>query len=49
MAVVLYDESQITPFQKEYREFSFNEHKVKIKQNWRDIGVAAVVWDAVSA
>ncbi len=48
MAVVLYDESQLTPFHKEYREFSFKEHRVKIKQNWRDIGVAAVVWDAVS-
>ena len=48
MAVVLYDEEKLTPFQKELREFQFKNIKVSIKQKWNEIGVAAVVWDAVS-
>ena len=49
MAVVLYDEANLTPFQKELREFQFNGLKVSIRQNWKEVGVAAVVWDAVSS
>ena len=48
MAVVLYDEANLTPFQKEVREFQFSGIKVSIRQNWKEVGVAAVVWDAVS-
>ena len=47
MAVVLYDETKLTPFQKEVREFHFGDISISIKQNWKDVGVAAVVWDAV--
>ena len=49
MAVVLYDEANLTPFQKELREFQFSGLKVSIRQNWKEVGVAAVVWDAVSS
>ena len=47
MAVVLYDEANLTPFQKEIRKFKFGDISISIKQNWKDVGVAAVVWDAV--
>ncbi len=47
MAVVLYDESGLSPFHKNLRDFDLGEIKISIKQNWKDIGVAAVVWEAV--
>lgn len=47
MAVVLYDETLLTPFQKDSRQFTFDGIDVSIKQNWKEVGVAAVVWDAV--
>ena len=48
LAVVLYDESKVTPFHQKEREFVFGEHKIVITQDWGQLGVAAVVWDAVS-
>ncbi len=48
MALVLYDESRVLPFHKDERNFIFGDHKIVIRQNWRDVGIAAVVWDAVS-
>ena len=48
MALVLYDESVISPFHKENRSFWFGDIQVDIAQDWKNAGVAAVVWDAVS-
>lgn len=47
-ALVLYDETFLTPFQKEERTFNFVQRKLTIPQDWGSLGVAAVVWDAVS-
>lgn len=52
MAVMLYDESIISPFHKTERLFRFgrgkDEFQVRIQQDWKDGGVAAVVWESVS-
>ncbi len=48
LAVVPYDETHLLSFHKEKRELVFGLHSVTIKQNWRNGGVAGVVWDAVS-
>ena len=48
MAVVLYNEESILPMHKSERRFQFAGREIKIQQNWSELGVAAVVWDAVS-
>ena len=35
-------------FRKETKRFTFVGREIVIKQKWEEIGVAAVVWDAVS-
>lgn len=45
-ALVLYDETFLTPFQKDERTFNFVQRKLTIPQDWGNLGVAAVVWDA---
>ena len=48
MALVLYDENAVSPLFKTQRTFNFSGKEVVVKQNWQDVGIAAVVWDAVS-
>ena len=48
LSVVAYDENNVSNLYRNIRNFTFDEHTISIEQNWRDIGVAAVVWDAVS-
>ncbi|XP_069107770.1 protein N-lysine methyltransferase METTL21A-like [Argopecten irradians] len=45
-AVVIYDESKISPFHKPNRKFLFVGKELVIKQDWEGLGIAAVVWDA---
>lgn len=47
-ALVPYDEKTLTvaDFYRDERRLQFAEFTVTINQNWRDIGVAAVVWEA---
>ena len=35
-------------FREETKSFTFVNKELVIKQKWEDLGVAAVVWDAVS-
>ena len=35
-------------FRSMHRDLHFHGLSVSVLQNWRDVGVAAVVWDAVS-
>ncbi|KAK6165491.1 hypothetical protein SNE40_022410 [Patella caerulea] len=46
LAVVLFDEKTLLPHQKKFRNFSFVGNPISIQQNWRGLGVAAVVWEA---
>ncbi|KAL6030327.1 hypothetical protein STEG23_023549, partial [Scotinomys teguina] len=49
MALVPYEESAwigLQKFHKPLATFSFANHTIQIRQNWRQLGVAAVVWDA---
>jgi len=50
LAVVPYDEKTLVvpDFYQDERRLQFGDFTVTISQNWRDVGVAAVVWDAVS-
>lgn len=53
MALVPYDESTaVLPALAKLRdssaEFHFANHSVRLTQDWNRLGVAAVVWDAVS-
>lgn len=48
MALVVYNEESVLPLYKAERVFNFVGRNIKIKQNWTRLGVAAVVWDAVS-
>lgn len=48
MAVVLYNEESVLPLHKRERTFKYCGQEITIKQDWSGIGVAAVVWDAVS-
>jgi len=50
LALVPYDEKILTvpDFYRDERRLQFAEFTVTLGQNWRDVGVAAVVWDAVS-
>ena len=47
MALVLYNEDSVLPFRKPERAFHFVNRDILIKQKWANLGVAAVVWDAV--
>jgi len=49
LALVPYDEKTlaIPDFYRDERRFRFGEFAVAVGQNWRDVGVAAVVWDSV--
>ncbi|XP_052605642.1 protein N-lysine methyltransferase METTL21A isoform X2 [Peromyscus californicus insignis] len=49
MALVPYEESAaigLQKFHKPLATFSFANHTIQIRQDWRQLGVAAVVWDA---
>ncbi|XP_007932936.1 protein N-lysine methyltransferase METTL21A [Orycteropus afer afer] len=49
MALVPYDEASemgLQKFHKPVATFSFANHTIHIRQDWRQLGVAAVVWDA---
>jgi len=52
LAVVPYDDTKIGHFHRTERKFVFEaegkKHEIIIHQNWQELGVAAVVWDAVS-
>lgn len=51
MALVPYEETAgmgLQKFHKPLATFSFANHRIQIRQDWRQLGVAAVVWDAVS-
>ena len=51
MALVPYEESAeigLQKFHKPLATFSFANHTIQIRQDWRQLGVTAVVWDAVS-
>lgn len=51
MALVPYEETALMGLQKFHKPlatFSFANHTIQIRQDWRQLGVAAVVWDAVS-
>ena len=47
-AVVAYDDSKVLDLHRKERSFQFGRHHVVIEQRWQTVGVAAVVWDAVS-
>ncbi|XP_054579448.1 protein N-lysine methyltransferase METTL21A isoform X1 [Eptesicus fuscus] len=49
MALVPYEETGgmgLQKFHKPLATFSFANHTIQIRQDWRQLGVAAVVWDA---
>ncbi|XP_069471692.1 protein N-lysine methyltransferase METTL21A [Ambystoma mexicanum] len=49
MALVPYDEAAAWGLQKFHQPaatFNFASHTIRIQQNWNQLGVAAVVWDA---
>uniref|UniRef100_A0A9L0T9M9 Methyltransferase 21A, HSPA lysine n=1 Tax=Equus caballus TaxID=9796 RepID=A0A9L0T9M9_HORSE len=50
MALVPYEEAAAVGLQKFHKPvatFSFADRTIRIRQDWRQLGVAAVVWDAV--
>ncbi|XP_077874029.1 protein N-lysine methyltransferase METTL21A isoform X2 [Ictidomys tridecemlineatus] len=49
MALVPYEETRgmgLQKFHQPLATFSFANHTIQIRQDWRQLGVAAVVWDA---
>ncbi|XP_066263321.1 protein N-lysine methyltransferase METTL21A-like isoform X1 [Branchiostoma lanceolatum] len=46
LAVVPYDEDKLSPFHLAERKFKLAGRELVIRQSWRELGVAAVVWDA---
>ncbi|XP_075036324.1 protein N-lysine methyltransferase METTL21A [Mixophyes fleayi] len=49
MALVLYDDgihSGLKRFHNSSATYNFVNHTIRIKQDWKDLGVSAVVWDA---
>lgn len=51
MALVPYDGNYLPVLSKLHNssaEFHFADHNVRLTQDWNQLGVAAVVWDAVS-
>lgn len=52
MALVPYVENVIpalSKLQNSSAQFHFANHDLRLAQDWKKLGVAAVVWDAVSA
>jgi len=47
-SLVIYNEEIIPSHHKPEKTFQFGDHRIQIKQNWADEGVAGIVWDAVS-
>lgn len=45
-ALMIYDESFVSPFHVGSRQFNFGGKTFSIQQSWGEGGVAAVVWDA---
>jgi len=51
MALVPYDENVLPALSKLHQtsaEFNLANHRIRLSQDWKRLGVAAVVWDAVS-
>ncbi|KAM9305271.1 protein N-lysine methyltransferase METTL21A [Gastrophryne carolinensis] len=49
MALVPYDDSILSGLQRFHNAsatYTFANHTIQIKQDWKELGVAAVVWDA---
>ncbi|XP_073501701.1 protein N-lysine methyltransferase METTL21A [Phyllobates terribilis] len=49
MALVPYDDHMLSGLKKFHNSsmtYTFSNHTIRIKQDWRELGVAAVVWDA---
>ncbi|XP_074168230.1 protein N-lysine methyltransferase METTL21A isoform X4 [Rhinolophus sinicus] len=49
MALVPYDETAVVGLQRFHKPlatFNFANHTIQIQQDWKQLGVAAVVWDA---
>lgn len=49
MALVPYDDqilSGLKRFHNSSTTYTFSNHTIRIKQDWKELGVAAVVWDA---
>ncbi|XP_077131838.1 protein N-lysine methyltransferase METTL21A [Ranitomeya variabilis] len=49
MALVPYDDNMLSGLKKFHNSsstYTFSNHTIRIKQDWRELGVAAVVWDA---
>ncbi|XP_052814343.1 protein N-lysine methyltransferase METTL21A-like [Mya arenaria] len=46
MALMVYNENDVLPLHRQERKFNFASHDIIIKQDWKGLGVAAVVWDA---
>lgn len=52
MALVPYDENVLPALSKLHQtsaEFNLANHRIRLSQDWKRLGVAAVVWDAVSS
>lgn len=52
MALVPYNETLLpvlSKLQETSAEFNLANHRIKLSQDWNQLGVAAVVWDAVSS
>ncbi len=52
MALVPYDENPLPALSKLHQtsaEFNLANHRIRLSQDWNRLGVAAVVWDAVSS
>lgn len=52
MALVPYNETLLPALSKLHEtsaEFNLANHRIRISQDWNQLGVAAVVWDAVSS
>ncbi|KAH3708308.1 protein N-lysine methyltransferase METTL21A-like [Dreissena polymorpha] len=46
MALVLYNEDNVLPLHRDKRTLKYVSRDIVIKQEWKKLGVAAVVWDA---
>ncbi|KAM4024313.1 protein N-lysine methyltransferase METTL21A isoform 1-T4 [Anomaloglossus baeobatrachus] len=49
MALVPYDDHMLSGLKKFHNSsttYTFSNHTIRIKQDWKELGVAAVVWDA---
>ncbi|XP_075685996.1 protein N-lysine methyltransferase METTL21A [Rhinoderma darwinii] len=49
MALVPYDDHTLSGLKRFYNSsttYTFSNHTIRIKQDWKELGVAAVVWDA---